>query len=181
MKHPGLRRILHACSSLFVLFVLLGSADILRLVLLVGVVLAVVGDVARIKIQTFGKMIARIVPVYREKEQTKLSGATWLAIGYLGASCFAPPACVCGILVGGLADPAASWIGSSYGKPTEKTWIGSAAAAVVALVALLLCGVSMPAVVAGTAAATLLERWSGSVNDNLLIAPGTALVVWLMI
>lgn len=187
MSYPNLRRLLHASSALVILTVPFGSEAVLRFVLLGGAVLAISLDSLRVAMPAFGKRVVSLVPVFREPEANSLSGATWLSIGFALAAWFPYPASVAGILVGALADPAASLIGSRYGKAAEKTWSGSFAAAIVAAAAIGAVAVfnstSIPwiAVLLGAAAATVLERWSGKLNDNLLVAPGTALVVWLII
>ena len=61
----------------------------------------------------------------------------------------------------------------------NKTWIGSVAAAIVSAIALALIGIPVTAVVCGAVAASSLERWPGPFNDNLVVAPGVALAVWL--
>jgi dolichol kinase len=87
-----------------------------------------------------------------------------------------------GILTGAFADPAASMAGSMVAKPSDrKTWVGSGAAAVVAAAVLFVIGVPNIAVVGGALAAMALERWSGPLNDNLVVAPGVALIVWLLL
>ena len=63
----------------------------------------------------------------------------------------------------------------------KKTWVGSGAAAVVAAFVLLPTGIPIFAVIAGAVAAMALERWPGPLNDNLTVAPGVALVVWILL
>ncbi len=181
MTHEGLRRTLHAISFLFVLVAIYGSAELLRVVLIAVSIFAITADVLRLKIPKLGAAVARFIPMFREREGKSFSGAMWLSLGYMAASLFSTPASICGIVVGALSDPAASLVGSRYGDPDKKTWIGSTAAVIVAFVVLLLTGIPWPAVVSGAVTATILERWSGPINDNLVIAPGTALIVWLMI
>jgi hypothetical protein len=42
-------------------------------------------------------------------------------------------------------------------------------------------GIPLVAVVGGAVGAMALERWSGPLNDNLVVAPGAALIVWLLL
>ena len=182
MSPTAIRRLLHASSALVLLLHFFGSPDLLRNGLMCCAALAVILDLLRVTRPAFGVVITGLVPVFRASESTRLSGATWLSVGYALASWFPHPAVTAGIMVGAFADPAASWAGSTIAKPTtKKTWVGSGAAAVVAAVVLLTTGISLIAVVSGAAAAMVLERWSGPLNDNLVVAPGVALTVWLFL
>ena len=182
MSSATVRRLLHASSALVLLPIFFGSPDIVRNGLMGCAALAVMLDSLRVTRPAFGAFIVDLVPVFRASESTKLSGATWLCIGYALASWFPHPAVTAGILAGAFADPAASWAGSTVANPsTKKTWVGSGAAAVVAAVVLLTTGIPLVAVVGGAAAAMVLERWSGPLNDNLVVAPGVALLIWLFL
>ena len=66
---------------------------------------------------------------------------------------------------------------SSGFQPTPS----SAAAAVVTVLVLLLIGIPIGAAGAGALAAMVLERWPGPLDDNLVVAPGVALIVWLLV
>ena len=182
MSHTAVRRLLHASSALVLLLVLNDSLDLLRYALMGGAVLVVAFDSVRLMKPAFGGFVTRLVPVFRTSESSKLSGASWLSIGYARAAWLPHPAATAGILAGAFADPAASWAGSTVAEPSrKKTWIGSGAAALVAALVLLSTGISLVAVVGGAAAAMALERWSGPFDDNLVVAPGVALVVWLLL
>lgn len=180
MNHAAIRRILHASSALVLLLALHDAEGLLRYVLAGCAVAAVVADSLRIARPAFGSFVIGLVPVFRTSELARVSGATWLCIGYALAAWFPQPAATAGILVGALADPAASWVGSRIaGLSKKKTWAGSGAAAVVAAAALLALRIPCVGVVVGTTGAAVLERWPGPLNDNLVVAPGVALVVWL--
>jgi len=88
------------------------------------------------------------------------------------------PAPAAAVLAGALADPAAALVGGRFGRGQPKSWPGTVAALVVATVALWLIGIAPAVAGAAGLAAAALERWSGPVDDNLLIAPGVGLVVW---
>jgi dolichol kinase len=90
------------------------------------------------------------------------------------------PGPAAGILVAAFADPAAAVVGGRFGSGARKTWQGTAAAAVVALAVLVALGLPREAVLAGTVVGTLLERWPGALNDNLLVAPAVAAVVRML-
>ena len=182
MSPATVRRLLHASSALVLLLHFSGSPDLLRNTLIGGAAFAAILDVLRVTRPAFGAFMTELVPVFRVSESHRLSGATWLSIGYAVAAWFPHPAATAGILAGALADPAASWIGSTVAKPsTTKTWLGSGAAAVVAAAVLLTTGIPLALVVGGAVVAMLLERWSGPLNDNLVVAPGVALFVWVFL
>lgn len=182
MSPGAVRRLLHASSALVLLLVLYDSTYMLRYVLMGGAALGVVLDSVRVMYPAFGDFVTRLVPVFRTSESKILSGASWLSIGYALAAWLPHPAATAGILVGALADPAASLAGSMAARPSlRKTWIGSGAAALVAALVLFVTGISLVAVVGGAAAAMVLERWPGPLDDNLIVAPGVAFVVWLLL
>jgi len=182
MSPAAIRRLLHSASALVLLFAHFGSADLLRYTLAAGAVIAVILDSIRVNRPALGAFVAKLVPVFRASESNKLSGATWLCIGYGFAAWFPLPAAMAGILAGAFADPAASLAGSMVVRQGEKkTWVGSGAAAVVAAFVLLPTGIPIFAVIAGAVAAMALERWPGPLNDNLTVAPGVALVVWILL
>ncbi len=180
MTAPSLRRLLHAASGATLLLVPIFSWQVLRGVLLIAAGLAVATETIRLRSPGVRDWLARRLPVFREREAVLPSGAMWLAIGYALAS-FAPvPAPAAGILVGAFADPAAAWLGSRQGVAGGKTMLGSGTHLVVAYA--VLCGVGVGGVVAVSAAiiATVLERWPLGLDDNLLVAPATALTVSLL-
>ena len=84
---------------------------------------------------------------------------------------------VAGVLVGALADPAASLVGARFGARTGKSLVGSGAFVVVAFAILLSLGMSIGTVLAAGVLGAVAERWPGRLDDNLLIAPVVALVV----
>ncbi|UCG86300.1 MAG: hypothetical protein JSW71_20745 [Gemmatimonadota bacterium] len=175
-----LRRLLHASSATVLLIPMLGSWSLLRVTLVVAAVMALLMDVARIRLGTLGHRVERLVPVFRTGEAGRLNGATWLCIGYALSGWFPPMATAAGILAGALADPAASLVGGWAGRSRAKTASGSLAALAVSFVALWLLGLSWPAVLGGAVVGTVLERWPGPFDDNVLIAPGVACIVWLI-
>ncbi len=182
MNAAAFRRLLHSSTALFLLLNLLDIPGLLRAVLSVGAVVAVVVDSMRMVKPRFGRLVKRLVPVFRHSEATQLSGASWLMVGLAAAAWFPHPAATAGILAGALADPAASQVGSTIARPDAgKSWVGTAAAAAVAALVLLPTGVPLAAVLCGAVAAATLERWPGPFNDNLVVAPGVALVVWIAI
>ena len=180
MRGAWLRRLLHVASAAVLLLVPLGSLNLLRLCLLFGVVLGLLIDVLRKANPSIAHQLNKAIPVFRESERGRLSGATWLAMGYLLAALFPSPASTAGILVGATADPAASAVGTWKREAGRKTVRGSLAALSVSVAALFLLGVPVAAIAGGSVVAVVLERWSNPLNDNLVVAPAVALSVWLL-
>jgi len=124
VKGPALRRLLHAGSAAVLLIPLLADWGQLRSVLVAVAVVAVIGDVARIKLPKLSRRLATWVPVFRSGETGRLCGATWLSLGYALAAWFPPIAPAAGILVSALADPAASLVGGWTSPSVGKTVSG---------------------------------------------------------
>jgi dolichol kinase len=182
MNPSAVRRLLHASSALVLFLFFFGSPELLRNGLMGCAAGAVILDSLRVTRPAFGAFFTGLVPVFRTSESTRLSGATWLCIGYALAAWFPHPAVTAGILTGALADPAASWAGTTFSKPsTKKTWIGSGAAALAAALVLLTIGFPLIVVGGGAVVAMALERWPGPLNDNLVVAPGVALFAWFLL
>lgn len=181
MSPSSIRRVIHVGSALVLLLAHFGSFAMLRYSLATGAVVALLLDLLRLSRPAFGLFVINLVPVFRESESRRLSGATWLCIGYAAAAWFPQPAATAGILVGAFADPAASLVGSTVAaEGGRKTWAGSGAAAVVAALVLLSVGIPPVTALIGSVVAMALERWSGLLNDNLVVPPGVALTVLLL-
>ena len=180
MTGSGLRRLIHAATVLLLVVPIVASWDLFRGILIAGTMIGLVLETVRIKVQTVQAPLARFSPLFRSGEVNRLSGAWWLCLGYCVAAWVPQPGAAAGILVGALADPAASLVGSARGRPSPKTAHGSGAAFAVAMLALAPMGLPWTAVIGGALVGTALERWSGPIDDNLLIAPGVASAVWLL-
>lgn len=141
---------------------------------------AVLLEVLRLRVPAVRQGLATVVPVYRERERQRPSGAMWLALGYAVAAWMPPHAAVAGILAGGLADPAGAVVGSRFGDGAPKSHPGSLAVAVTALLVVHVAGVPWMAAAVAGAGAAVVERWSGPLDDNLLVAPVVGLVVALL-
>ncbi len=182
MTRPNLRRLIHASSSLVLLAVLV-SGELLRHLLLAALIAMAALELARLRSKLFGEKLHKLVPVYRATEESRVSGAGWLTLGYAVASWFPLPAPVVGILAGALADPAASAIGSrgsgGGGAREVKTVAGTLAALVVTFVLCAAVGLAWTNCLAAGITAAALERWP-VLDDNLVVAPGVAAVVWVL-
>lgn len=180
MKAGALRPALHAGTVLLLLTVLL-SANVFRGVLVAAGLGAVVFEGLRLALPPVRDLAARLVPVFRAREARRPSGAGWLFVGYALCAWMPLPASMSAVLAGALADPAAAVVGTRFGHGLPKSWPGTLAAFLVGVLGLWLVA-KLNLVVAVTAAlvAALLERWSGPLDDNLLIAPGVGLTVWFL-
>jgi len=176
---PGLRRLLHASTASVVLLVPLVSWTGLRTAVVGAAVGALLLETVRLRAPSVGTRLRRLVPVFRDHEIARPSGAMWLAVGYGLAVLLPGPASVGGIVVGAVADPAASWIGSLAKGVEPKTWQGSLTHFVVAVAVLAALGFPVPSILAGSTVGSALERWPAGLDDNLLIAPGVALTLTL--
>lgn len=170
---------LHAGSSLVALLVLV-SPTALRLGTLYLAITAVILEATRLRVPAVRRALGAVIPVYREREAARPSGAMWLAIGYAVAAWMPPQAAVAGILAGGLADPAGAAVGSRLGRGVPKSLPGSVAVFGTALVVLLAIGLPWMVAAAAAATAALVERWAGRLDDNLVLAPAVGLVVGLL-
>jgi dolichol kinase len=161
------------------LLVGLWSWELLRVLLHGLVMLALALELGRFRSAKFNGWLLRTFPVFRHSEAGSFSGAFWLAVGYAMASWFPHPGSAAGILVGALADPAGALVGRSLGFRGRKSWQGTTAVGAVAGMVLGIFGLTWQAVLGGAVVAAAVERWSGPVNDNLLIAPCSAAICWL--
>ena len=162
------------------LVVPLTSWAALRTGLLVGALVAIAVEIVRLRTPTIRARLALLIPLYRASEARRPSGAMWLVVGFAVAACFPAPAPAAGILVGALADPAASLGGSLVRTAAPKTWAGTGAHFAVSAVSLTaLLGQWHIAGVAALVGA-VVERWSGRFNDNVTVPPAVALVVTLV-
>ena len=173
-----LRSALHVSTAL-VLLTLLDSWQLLKLTLLAGGVVALVVETVRLRSPAMAGGLQRLVPVFRAAEARRPSGAAWLFVAYALVAWLPPPAPAAAVLAGALADPAAALVGGRWGRGAAKSWPGTGAALAVGSLALLVWGLPLHTALAAGALGAALERWS-PFNDNLLIAPGVGLVVWLL-
>lgn len=180
MNRPGLRRALHAATALIVPAGLWVGWDQARWALTAAVPLALVFEQLRFR-TGLGPWLAGRLPVFRAHEMRRYSGAFWLLVGMAAASWFAVPAAYAGVLAGALADPLASVVGARLGSRTaQKTLAGTSACFVTVTSIAAYFGLgSLEAVLIGSCGAAL-ERWSGPVDDNLVLAPGVAAVFWVL-
>ncbi len=186
MTSVWLRRMLHAFTAVVALAALV-SATALRATTLFLVLAAILLEFVRLRSSVWHRRVAKIVPVYRDAEITRPSGAMWLACGYAVAAWLPGNAAVAGVLAGAFADPAAAAVGMRWGaggggggggaRVSGKSWIGSGTAALVIAVIAVVTGHALVATLVASLAGAGLERWSTPVDDNLVVAPGVAAVL----
>jgi dolichol kinase len=175
----SVRRTLHAATTA-VAFLALVSPTALRFGTAYLAATALVLEVVRLRFPAVAGLLARIVPVYREHERRRPSGALWLMLGYAVCAWFPGPGAIAGVLAGGLADPAGAIVGTRYGRGAAKSGPGSAAVAGTTMVAAAAVGVPWTVALLAGLAAAAVERWPGPLDDNLLVGPVTAAVVSLL-
>ena len=180
MSSSALRRTLHVSTAFLVLVGDYVGWGTMRVWLLGFAAAAIVVEFLRLRNARFSGVLSRAVPVFRPKESRKPSGAFWLLLGYVGAAWIPAPGAAAGILVGAVADPMASVVGGRWGGDVPKSWVGSLAVFAASLGVLTLLGLSLLSITAASAAAAAVERWSQPVDDNFVVAPAVAAVVWLL-
>lgn len=178
MTPAALRRLTHAGSACILLPSLVLAWPTFRFVVAAAAVGWIALELVRIRVPSVHTWFSTVLPVYREREARRLSGAGWLMIGYAVAAWFPPSAATAGILVAALADPVASMIGTRFGDGSSKTFVGSLAFFVAAVVVLLGVGLEWPTVAAIAVVGAVVERWPLGWNDNVLLAPAVASLVW---
>lgn len=142
-----------------------------------------VGDLVRLK---FDGLNALFFKTFRRlaspREAAGLASSTWYALGAFLAVVVAPlDIAISAILVLGLCDPVASYVGVHWGRRPflGGTLEGTAAFLVVA--ALILGLRHSPAEALGVAlAAALAERWSWPLDDNVTVPVVSALLLVLL-
>jgi dolichol kinase len=179
VSNSAVRRAIHVSTAALVLVGGTVGWDDLKIWMTGLAVVAIAGEVMRIRFPGFRAFLARAVPAFRPEEAHRPSGALWLCLGYTAATWVPIPGPAAGVLVAAVADPVASAVGGRWGGGAAKSWIGTVAAMVVAALSLAALGLALPSVAAGAIAAAALERWSRPLDDNLVVAPGVALAVWM--
>lgn len=180
MSPAAIRRAMHVAAAGLLLVAVLGSWELFRVTVFAIAALAAILETMRLSRPRFRDFLARQVPAFRPGERSHPSGALWLAFGLAAAVFFPPQAAVVGVLAGTLGDPAASLVGSRFGGGKSKSWVGSLAAFGMITLSALACHVGWWAAPAAGLVGAALERWSPPLDDNLVVAPGVALVVRLL-
>jgi dolichol kinase len=189
-KRPGrgvlARKLVHAALSLLAAGVVwLLPYPLGAVILAAATAVALTIEVARRVHGRLGhRFLTLLGPMLRENEAAGLTGATTLAVGYtMAAVLFAGWPAVAGILVVGLADPAAAMVGARFGRlryPGGKSVEGSLAFLAVAIVVLLTVPGLSPLRALGTGMVlAMIEAPSLRMDDNLYLPLITAAAVAL--
>lgn len=180
MSNSALRRTIHVSTGAVVLVGVFAGWDTLRVGITGLAVVALFIELARLRFAPFREVLARTVPVFRPEESGRPCGAFWLLCGYAGAAWIPVPGPVAGILTAAVADPIASAVGGRWGEGEPKSWIGAGAVLAASFVVLLALGMSLVSVVAASIAAAASERWSRPLDDNFVLPPVVAAVIWIL-
>lgn len=180
------RRVMHAANGVL-LAVALTHLPVPRpwvLAVLVAALAAQAGvDALRLRVQAWNVAFFRTFRhVASPREAAGPASSTWYTLGVLVAVALFPlEAAVSGILIMGLADPAASYVGRRWGR---RSFLGASVEGTVvfALVAFVIVLVRHDAAtaVAVAAATALAERLSWPLDDNATIPVVGAGVITLM-
>ncbi len=133
------------------------------------------------------RTFARLMPMLKEREGGRLTGATTLSIGFtLAALLFPGTPALAGILFAGLGDPAAALSGRRWARLRYrggKSVVGSTAFFVAAVAVGLVLGLPVPMALGVAAVVTVVEAATLAVDDNLYLpllgAAAVAAVGWL--
>lgn len=114
------------------------------------------------------------------REMGGLASSTWYALGVLAtALLFERPALISAVLVLGLADPAAAYVGRRWGR---RPFLGGTVLGSVAFYAITISVLALRhgpwVALAGATAVTTAERKSWPLDDNFTIPIVCAAVVW---
>jgi len=180
------RRLFHLANGVLVAVLLsLPIATRGRAVALLGaaVVALLVLDVVRLRHARANEMFFRaFIHLASPREARGIASSTWYAVALLVVVALFPrPAAVSGVLVLAVSDPAASWVGRRWGR---RRFLGGTLEGSLVFLAtcLLILALRHPLPVACAAAllATLAERVSWPVDDNVAVPVTTAAALTLL-
>ena len=181
--HEGRRRALHLATASLGLAAHAGMPhDTMTALLLTLVVAALLLEELRRRRPALNAALARgSLGALRPAEQSGLTGATLLALGYAATWLMAPPLVAApAMVVAAVADPAAALVGR-WAVPAgdRKTLAGSAGAFAAAAAVLAAFGTGWRGTLAAAATAALAERLTGRGVDNVAIPLCTAAALWV--
>jgi dolichol kinase len=140
-------------------------------------------DVVRLRVPRWNRVFFQLLsPLASPREADAVASSTWFALAATLLWGLLPGApAVAGLLVLGLADPAASVVGRTWGRRRlgKGTWEGSATFVSVALVVLSIV-VGLPQAIAVAVVAAAAEVIPSGLDDNLTVPLATALAVWVL-
>lgn len=177
MRSAALRRATHAATAAILVLPFIIDWQTFRYVVVSLAAVWMVVEGLRVRVPRIHEGFARVFPVFRDYEATRVSGAGWLMVGYALAVWFPQPAATAGFLVTAFADPTASAVGTRFSRDRQKTVAGSVAFLVVSLAVLWIVGLRWPALAGAAAVGVVLERWPLGINDNVVVAPAVSAAV----
>lgn len=159
------------------------AAAVLAFVTLVALLV----ELARRVSGATARVFSLIDGLLKDGEQGRLTGATLLSLGFTTTAVLFPgPPALAGILIAGVADPAAAvagrrWKGRRY--PGGKSAAGSAAFVVASFGLVLALGSGLAVAFAVSGLLAVVEAFTLPVDDNLYLPPAGAacmvVVGWL--
>ena len=177
------RKAIHAGLSLAAATVVLVLEPVTAATVLAAATMAALAaELARRLSPAVARLFGRLASLLKPREATGLTGATLLSVGFTATAVTFPgdPA-LAGILLAGLADPAAALVGRRYGRvryPGGKSAAGSGAFLAVALVLGLALGLAPGTAILVATALTAVEAFTLPIDDNLYLpVAGAALVM----
>ncbi|MEX2582941.1 MAG: hypothetical protein WD766_06695 [Gemmatimonadota bacterium] len=185
VRHEVGRKLIHAASVGVPLLAWFLPRPVALALLILGAVAAVGVEVARTRVRWARyHFLSRTRHLLRSGERYRISGATYMAVGYLIAFLLFPPAiAVVAMLYNGLGDAAAALVGKRWGRHRArwgKSLEGTAAGLLVNFAAgVVVPGIALPTAPGGAAAAALLEFLPLPLDDNLRVTLGGGLALWL--
>ena len=173
------RRLFHmAMASIPPVLALLLEEDLFHTLLLAVTYAVVLGDIARLLIRRLNRLFHRLFrPLLRQKEESRITGASYILLGTLGAfALFPSDVAILAVLFTALGDPVAAMVGiRAPGRRIHgKSPWGTAAMIVVGLGVAGIAhftgaiGFRWPVAV-GAAAAGIAELLPLPVDDNLRV------------
>jgi dolichol kinase len=179
------RKAIHVGTIVAPLLVWILPGQVATPLLVTAVAVALALEWARAEVRWVRRLfLTRTRRLLRPHERRSVSGATWLAVGYLLAYLLFPlPIAVAAMLYGGLADAAAGLVGRRWGR-WRVAWGKSAEGAIASFATCLLIGLAIPelgplAAMLGAAAAALVEFLPLPGDDNLRVTLLGGGALWL--
>ena len=183
------RKVFHAfnATAVAVAVVTLDPSDALLLGALGGIVLVLLGaDFFRLRNDQANRLFFRtFAALASPREARGIASSTWYAIGLLAAFALFPREIgVSSVLVLGLADPLAGYVGRRFGRrPLLGGTLEGTLTFLVVAAAILMARHPVPVALLAAALSALAERRSWPLDDNLAVplACGAALTALLWI
>jgi len=177
VRSAALRRATHAATAAILVLPIIIDWQTFRYVVLSLATVWMAVEGLRIRVPRIQEGLATVLPVFRDDEATRVSGAGWLMLGYALAVWFPQPAATAGFLVAAFADPMASAVGTQFSRDRQKTLAGSVTFLVVSLAVLWSIGLRWPALAGAAIVGVVFERWPLGLNDNVVVAPTVSVAV----